>query len=57
MPKCPKCGRAMASVLKREGGVVRMYYECVECPGSAESNTASQAEGSEEQDSGHASDA
>ena len=37
MPKCPKCGRPMASVLKREGGVVRMYYECRQCPESAES--------------------
>lgn len=31
MPKCPKCGKAMASVLKREGGQVRMYYECPVC--------------------------
>ena len=34
MPKCPTCGRAMASVLKREGGMVRMYYECHACPSS-----------------------
>jgi len=32
MQKCPKCGRAMASVLKREGGLVRMYYDCPACP-------------------------
>jgi hypothetical protein len=32
MPKCPKCGQPMATVLKREGGVVRSYYECPMCP-------------------------
>ena len=31
MPKCPECGRAMASVLKREGGVVNTYNECHIC--------------------------
>jgi hypothetical protein len=36
MPNCPKCGRAMASVLTREGGVVRMYYECPACPRSTD---------------------
>ena len=35
MPKCPKCGPPMAAVLKREGGVVRMYYECPACPVAA----------------------
>ena len=36
MPNCPKCGRAMASVLTRKGGVVRMYYECPACPRSTD---------------------
>ena len=31
MPKCPECGRAMASVMRREGGLVRTYYECPAC--------------------------
>ena len=31
MPQCPKCRRPMATVLKREGGVVRTYYECPYC--------------------------
>jgi DNA-directed RNA polymerase subunit M/transcription elongation factor TFIIS len=32
MPNCPKCGRAMAAVLKREGGKVQTYYQCPTCP-------------------------
>ena len=31
MPNCPKCGRPMATVLKREGGKVQTYYECPAC--------------------------
>jgi hypothetical protein len=31
MPNCPKCDRPMATVLKREGGQVRTYYECPAC--------------------------
>lgn len=30
-PKCPKCDRTMASVMKREGGQVRTYYQCAHC--------------------------
>jgi hypothetical protein len=36
MPKCRKCGRAMATLLKREGDAVRTYYECPACPKEAE---------------------
>jgi hypothetical protein len=36
MPNCPKCGRPMATVLKREGGVVRTYYQCHACPSETE---------------------
>jgi hypothetical protein len=32
MPKCPKCGRPMATVLKRERGAIKMYYDCPACP-------------------------
>jgi len=38
-PKCPKCGRQMASVLKREGGVTRVYYVCPTCPDTGEKQT------------------
>jgi hypothetical protein len=31
MPSCPKCDRPMATVLKREGGQTRTYYECPVC--------------------------
>ena len=31
MRVCATCGRAMATVLKREGGVVRTIYECPYC--------------------------
>ena len=31
MAKCPNCDQPMASVLRRKGGVVRMYYECLTC--------------------------
>src|ERR1700730_185206 len=31
MPNCPKCGRPMATVLKREGGKVQTYHECRVC--------------------------
>ena len=37
MPKCQKCGAAMATVLKREGGHVQTYYECPSCEGQGES--------------------
>lgn len=40
MPKCPKCGRVMATVLKRTGGQVRTYYECQTCPKEAEPKEA-----------------
>jgi hypothetical protein len=33
MPKCPRCDRVMATVLKREGCVVKTFYECAECLG------------------------
>lgn len=41
MPKCPKCGRAMASVLKREGDQVRTYYECPACEPGGEASEKS----------------
>jgi hypothetical protein len=31
MPKCPKCRQAMITILRREGGQIRTYYECVAC--------------------------
>jgi hypothetical protein len=31
MPKCPKCGAAMSTVLRRRNGVVETYYECPAC--------------------------
>jgi len=31
MPRCPKCGRTMATVLKRAGGETRTYCECPAC--------------------------
>lgn len=31
MPDCPDCERPMATVLKREGGVVRTSHECSYC--------------------------
>lgn len=31
MPDCPRCGRPMATVLKRERGVVRTTNECSYC--------------------------
>ena len=37
MPKCQKCGAAMATVLNREGGHVQTYYECPSCEGQGES--------------------
>ena len=40
MPNCPKCGRAMATVLKREGDDVRTYYECPACPKETELEAA-----------------
>ena len=42
MPNCPKCGHAMATVLKREGGQTRTYYECPTC--SKESAPSKEAE-------------
>lgn len=43
MPKCPECDKAMASVLKREAGQVRMYYECPVCASEAKKEKESAA--------------
>jgi hypothetical protein len=31
MPKCPKCGTAVATVLNREGSQIRRDYVCPVC--------------------------
>jgi uncharacterized OB-fold protein len=47
MPKCPKCGRPMATVLKREDGKVQTYYECPACLADEKKKEPSQATGSQ----------
>ena len=31
MPKCPKCGAAMSTVMRRRAEVVETFYECPVC--------------------------
>jgi hypothetical protein len=41
MPNCPKCGRPMATVLRRKGGKVQTYYECSVCRAEEKKETES----------------
>lgn len=43
MPTCPKCSRPMATVLKREGGMVKTYHDCPYCNDERASKEENQA--------------
>lgn len=52
MPLCPRCSRPMATVLKREGGMVKTYHECPYCNDERASKEDKQAKPDREQHSG-----
>ena len=49
MPKCPQCGRPMATVLQRKGGEVRTDFECPYCHDEGHARQVQQANPDDDQ--------